>query len=69
MQQKQYNAAGLERLYQAIKEQAEQEFIEAIHRDFPDMGLQEEMFALKFYRRLSAKAEQRIIEQSRGNEG
>lgn len=63
-----YTQAGLERLYQAIKEQAEQEFVQAIHRDFPDMGMQEEMFALKFYRRLSAKAEQRIIQQSRGKQ-
>lgn len=63
-----YHPAGLDRLYQAIKEQAEAEFLQAIRRDFPDMGLVEEMQALRFYRRLRAKTEQRIIAEAGGNE-
>lgn len=64
-----YTSAGLSRLYQAVIEQAEQEFVDAIHRDFPDMGLQEEMWAIKFYRELRTRAEQRIVAQSRENRG
>jgi hypothetical protein len=65
--EQQYTQAGLERLYQAIKQQAEQEFIDAIHRDFPDMTTTEETDYINIYRALRANAEQQIIAQSRGN--
>ena len=59
-----YTATGRERL-QAIKEQAEQEFLEAIN-GLMDLTEEEEALYLNFYRNLVARAEQRI--QSRGNE-
>ena len=60
-----YTTTGLERLSQAIKEQAEQEFLEAIN-GLMDLTEEEEALYLNFYRNLVERAEQRI--QSRGNE-
>lgn len=65
----QYTSAGLTRLYQAVQQQAEDEFMAAIHRKQPDMTAEDEMHWRNYYRNLQARAEAQMCaeyEQSRG---
>lgn len=69
----QYTTAGLSRLYQAVKEQAETEFLEALRQGRPNMTHEEETRLLNYYRNLESRAEAQMRaeyeqSQSRGNE-
>lgn len=56
----QYLPANLDLLYQAIGEQAELDFQQALKREFPHMATEERATILEYWRRLSAKAEARM---------
>lgn len=61
-----YSPEGLSRLYAAIKQQAEHDLLLAIERDYPLLTETEKVSILSRYRHLERKAEQRLVEQSRG---
>lgn len=61
-----YSPEGLSRLYAAIKQQAEQDLLLAIERDYPVLTETEKVSMLSRYRRVERKIEQRFEIQSRG---
>lgn len=70
MNQQQYNPAGLERLTQAIEEQAEKDFLAALRRNYPGISEHDVMEVVNYWRYLRDKAKARLAtEHSRGNEG
>lgn len=64
-----YNEAGLERLYQAIRAQAEQDFLQAVDRNYPFISSEHRARMLQKYHQLEERAEARMItQQSRGKQ-
>ena len=58
-----YLSANLDLLYQAIGQQAEEDFLTALQREFPRMDDLEKEQIVNYWRKLSKKAEARLAEQ------
>lgn len=56
-----YTSAGLSRLYQAVKKQAEDEFLAALLRDYPYLRENQVEAIMRHYRATCETAELRLI--------